>query len=404
MNNLFKSMTILLVFILIMSSIYIIFFNESEEPDNDNGNENGNGNNDDNNGNDDNNNHGNQEFVHNVFIEEATATWCINCPDVAEILHELYEDDNTNFYYVSMVEDENTKAHQRLYDDYNILGLPTVFIDGGYEVILGANNEKSVFKDMITSAKNRKVPELYMNITPKWNDNNKELTNTVTVENKDGTTYSGRLKVYIAEVNSRWSDYNGHPYNFAFLDYAINEDVEIKNEDIVTFSSEWKASSSGFSDVYPENLWIVAVLFSSKSNQAFSDPPDNEKSFNAYYADATVATRVAKGSLPPSIGISTPKYGVRYILNKERRKTFLGNTVLIGKTTIKTIVAAGSEVKKVDFTLKGGFRQITETITEEPFEWTWDTFALGRYTIVVKVYDQDGRTSTDRIDVIAFIL
>jgi len=45
------------------------------------------------------------DLEHKVFLEEATATWCSNCPDIAEILHNLYDPVNPRFYYISMVED-----------------------------------------------------------------------------------------------------------------------------------------------------------------------------------------------------------------------------------------------------------------------------------------------------------
>ena len=71
------------------------------------------------------------DFVHTVFVEEGTATWCSNCPTVSGYIHELYTSEDYRFYYVSMIDDKNTKAEDRL-DEYNIIGYPTVFIDGGY--------------------------------------------------------------------------------------------------------------------------------------------------------------------------------------------------------------------------------------------------------------------------------
>ncbi len=37
--------------------------------------------------------------------------------------------------------------------------------------------------------------------------------------------YDGQLRVYIAEPQSRWDNYNDDPYHYAFLDFAINEDI-----------------------------------------------------------------------------------------------------------------------------------------------------------------------------------
>jgi hypothetical protein len=242
---------------------------------------------------------------------------------------------------------------------------------------------------------------LNLNVSAEWNENRTELKTTVTVENKGKGKYSGQLKVYITEIKSRWNDFNGNPYHFAFLDYAINQKIEIegKNKKIVT--ETWDAS---YPDVYPENLWVIAVVFNSESNQKFSVPQSNKNAFNAYYADGADATRVAEGNLPPTVGISSIKNGMRYMLGKEKGKALLRTTVLIGKTTIKVNAEAEAGVEKVEFTVKGRFRQTSVTITKEPYEWTWDTFALGKYTIIVNLYDKEGKTATDSIDVIAFIL
>jgi len=301
--------------------------------------------------------------------------------------------------------DDYEKASKRLHDDYNILGFPTIFIDGGYGVVMGGNDFETRLMDKccqeVSAAVFRDVPALYLNVDAKWNTNKSELAVTATIENKESDTYTGLLKVYITEINSRWSDWNGNPYTYSFLDYAINENVKIKPDENKSFSETWKAT---YTNVYPENLWIVAVVFNSESVQAYSDPPNNEHSFDAYYADAADATRVAEGSLPPSIGISSPKKDVRYILGREGKQTLIGKTVIIGKITIETNVKAEAGVEKVEFIVKGLLKETKETVTTEPYEWTWDATAFGKYTITVILYDKDGKTATDSIEVFAFIL
>jgi len=409
MKPLLKVAAVLIISILLISSIYVAFFTGSEESENDdiNGDDESNDDTEDNNGNGEEGNNDDQETKHIVFIEEGTATWCYNCPEVAKTLHEHFsESDEHHFYYVTMVDEK------RLHDDYNILGFPTIFIDGGYGVVMGGNDFETRLTDKccqeVSAAVFRDVPALYLNVDAGWNTNKSELTVTATIENKESDTYTGLLKVYITEINSRWSDWNGNPYTYSFLDYAINENVKIKPDENKSFSETWKATHT---NVYPENLWIVAVVFNSESVQAYSDPPNNEHPFDAYYADAADATRVSEGNLPPSIGISSPKKGMRYILGEETRKTLLGKTMLIGKTPIKVNVQAESGVDKVEFSVKGLFGEDGGTATKEPYEWTkepyewmWESFAFGKYTITVKVYDKEGRTSTDSIEeVFAFI-
>lgn len=409
MKFLLRTAAVLIVAVILVSSFYLVFFTESEEPESlDNETNENQGNDQDNGGDDDSDDNGDSEFVHTVFIEEATSTTCKFCPNVAEILHELYNPDDPDFYYVSMVSDVGTKAYNRLYDEYNVLGLPTVYIDGGYKLVVGAK-EKSRFEKDISKAVSRNVPKLYLNLYAEWDDNKSELTTTITIENKESETYNGRLKVYITEINSRWNDYNGNPYDFAFLDFAVDENIKVKADENKTYSDTWDASSSGYSDVYPENLWIIAVVFNSESTKNYSDPDDlnrdgDKNEFNAYYADAADAARVAEGNLPPAIGIGSPKKGVRYILGREGMKTLIGKTIIIGKTTIKTNVVADSGVEKVEFSIIGLLSETGGTLTDEPYEWTWDEFAFGKYTITVTVYDKEGRTATDSLEVFAFIL
>jgi len=398
---------VLIIAILLVSSMYVVFYSEPKEETldetedstdetdetNDEADE------------DEQNEDEDQEFSHTVFMEEATASWCHNCPDAAKALHEhLSESDDHHFYYVTMVDDYE-KASKRLHDDYNILGFPTIFIDGGYGVVMGTTDFGSRFINKccqeVSAAVFRDVPDLYLNVDAKWNTNKSELAVTTTIENKESDTYNGLLKVYITEINSRWSDWNGDPYHFAFLDYAINKNVKIKPDENKSFSETWKATHT---NIYPENLWIVAVVFNSEPVQAYSDPPNNEHSFDAYYADAADAVRVAEGNLPPSIGISSPKKGVRYILGREGKQALIGKTVILGKIDITVNAKADAGVDKIEFIVNGLLKETKETIDAEPYEWTWDTLAFGKYTITVILYDKDGKTATDSIEVFAFIL
>jgi len=405
MKFILKIVVIIVILLILISSGYVVFYKESDGTiSNDQKDNTDNETEDDNNGNNnnENNNEDGNDFVteHIVFIEEGTATTCKPCTEVAKILQELYDSENHQFYYISIVSDVNTKAEERLYNDYNIMGVPTVFFDSGYNVIMGAKS-KSDFEKKISETASRKVQNLNINVSSEWNENRTDLNTTVTVENRGSEKYTGYLKVYITEIKSRWNDYNGDPYHFAFLDYAINQTIEIEGKNKKTVTETWDAI---YPDVYPENLWVIAVVFNSESKQKFSVPDDNKNPFDAYYADGANATRVAEGILPPTIGISSIKEGMRYIFGNEKGKALLRKTVLIGKTTIKVNVDAEAGVEKVEFIIKGALRQTMITDTEEPYEFTWDTFAFGKYTLIAKLYDKDGKIATDSIDVLALIL
>lgn len=349
-------------------------------------------------------NNGNDKFVHSVFIEEATATWCAPCPQVAAILHDLYETKNYQFYYVSMVHDVNDRAKERL-DDYNNLGFPTVYIDGGYKVVFTAE-DKSEYENMISAALLRNTPNLHISVNAEFDNATNESTIDIIVENGEKETYTGRLRVYLTEITSRWADYDGNPYNFGFLDYIINQEISIGAGDNEDFHEVRKISDFGFSNLDPENLKIFAVVFNSEKNQGYSDPPDNQEPFDAYYADAVNETDlVLGGNQPPGVGISIPVKEKLHIWGRPTFKTLFGNTILIGKTTITAIAEDDSNIEKVEFYINEKLKSI---VTQEPYEWSLKRVSgikhFRRFTITVKAYDDTGKTATTSIDVISFRL
>ncbi|MBS3778729.1 MAG: hypothetical protein KGY50_05520, partial [Candidatus Thermoplasmatota archaeon] len=180
-----------------------------------------------------------------VFIEEATATWCSNCPEAAEIIHDSYTDQTVPFYYVSMVEDKNEEAKNRLENEFNIYGYPTVYFDGGYKTIVGAQNIIDNFDSTLNQAANRPAPKIKITVESTWNNTQEELTNTIYIKNYEKTTYTGNLKVYINEIKSQWTNYNGESYHFSFLDYGFDQSVSIAAGENKSFSGEWIAKDSG---------------------------------------------------------------------------------------------------------------------------------------------------------------
>jgi hypothetical protein len=114
----------------------------------------------------------NDNYTHTVFIEEGTANWCHNCPPVSTALHEIYTTEDLPFYFTSMVSDKNINAQQRLEEDYNILGYPSLFFDGGNEIIVGNKEKiKDLCKTTIMQCGSRDVHDLNLSISSIWNTN-----------------------------------------------------------------------------------------------------------------------------------------------------------------------------------------------------------------------------------------
>ena len=82
------------------------------------------------------------------------------------------------------------------------------------------------------------------------------------------------------------------------------------------------------------------------------------------------------------------------------RKTLTGNTVLLGRTTLVAYASDDSKIEKVEFYIDG---TLMKTVTDEPYEWFWHQFTIGKRTITVQAYDDQGKTATATIDVFVFM-
>jgi hypothetical protein len=95
------------------------------------------------------------------------------------------------------VQDTSVEAESRLQDEYNILGYPTCFFDGGYEVQLGPASSESGYIDKILSCGQRDVHKLDFTTSVNWLGNdtieisveitNNEKTADVTPSDTTGT-------------------------------------------------------------------------------------------------------------------------------------------------------------------------------------------------------------------------
>jgi len=344
-----------------------------------------------------------EETTRTVFVEEGTAGWCTNCPAVATTLHDLFEAGELDFYYVSLVQDKNEKAKQRLEDDYNIVGFPTVFIDGGYEVKVGGEDLDEI-EEKISAAANRDAPMLDLSIEAVWDDVTETFDTMVTIENKESTTYDGTLKVYLTEKRSSWFDYQGVPFSFAFLDYVIDTEISLAagQNSIETYDGY----DIGGRD--PANIKLIAVIFNSEPVEQDSSPNDNPYLFDAYYADATTATDlVEEGNLPPEIGISNPKQLRWHFRGKPIFFSPLyRNTVLIGKTNITVYAQDDSAITKVTLSIDG---EEVDEITTPPYEFTFRKIkylkrVVRRHTFTVTAYDNEGKSTSASIECLCFFI
>jgi hypothetical protein len=208
-----------------------------------------------------------------------------------------------------LVDNKNTHALGRS-NEYNLAGVPTTFIDGGYKVDVGAYTDipqmVSWYTSTITQCGNRAVPNIDASLSVTWLGS-ATMNIKVSVKNNEASDYNGRVGVYVTEIVSSmgWQDSQGHPYHFPFLDYAFNTNIFVKALNTWEDSTIWNGNTHTdghghyFSSITPDNIMVIAAVFNATWHQGYADPPSGNP-FNAYYVDETAAARVNQAPNTPS--------------------------------------------------------------------------------------------------------
>lgn len=204
---------------------------------------------------------------------------------------------------------KNTHAEDRI-DEYNLAGFPTCYFDGGYQVNVGAYTNVPAmvnwYNGTIVTCGNRVVPDIDVDVSVMWLGS-ATLNIQVTVFNNEATNYDGHIRVYVTEIVSSmgWIDSWGNPYEFAFLDYAFNQDISVEAGKTWSDSATWDGNlyndghGHSFGGITPENVAVIAGVFNSQWHQGYSDPPTGHP-FDAYYVDQAAAAWINVPPNPPS--------------------------------------------------------------------------------------------------------
>ena len=168
---------------------------------------------------------------------------------------------------------------------------------------------------------------------------------------------------------------------------------------------------------------IIGVVFSTQKNTGYARPP-NQNPFDAYYADATNATKIVEqGNLPPQLEITSPQKGKVYWNGKQLSivekftqrkhiikklenisilKTILYNkTYLLGRNKIISVNATDdSAVVQVVFSIDG---TVMYNDTEAPYEYSFTklkglkSLFFKNHMLTVTVYDNTGKSTSASI-------
>ena len=115
------------------------------------------------------------------------------------------------------------------------------------------------------------------------------------------------------------------------------------------------------------------------------------------FGDPTLRIGGYSGGELPVIYIENPAEGYFYVNDEPWMKTLFGRTIAVGKVTIRAVT---QNVDRVEFYINGELKSVDE---EAPYEWEWNEFAFGRYTIKVIGYGEYGNAE-DEISLFAINL
>ncbi len=214
----------------------------------------------------------------------------------------------------------------------------------------------------------------------------------VNIKNIEKEEYKGILKIYAVEINSRWRNSAGEPYHFAFLDLAINKNFTIHSYENYNISVIWKNNW----DVSLDNLVFFIIVFNQEKHIGYSDPPENNRSFIAYYPDNIAVAPINK----LLIKITKPLEGYIYVFNRETFKLPTRKAIVIGKITM--VASVIGRANKVEFYIvEGGKERKIANFSTPPYEVIVDE-KTGLYSLKAIAYGEETVTDSCRLLIINF--
>jgi hypothetical protein len=215
----------------------------------------------------------NQEFTHKVLAEYGTMTTCPPCVTANAQLKSIYQSGDLDFIFVTMVWNKaNSRVKARL-QELKINNVPDVYFDGKFTHILGGQTTEQPYRNAITQAGERDVPDIDIDVDVDWVGGS-VIKFTVTVNNNEPDPFNGLLRAYVVEKVSRWNDLNDKPYHFAALDIPIDKNVKVVSKNVkpiggtFTFKRTWIGLLHGFGDIEKDNIMVIATLFDADTDYA----------------------------------------------------------------------------------------------------------------------------------------
>ncbi|HID25077.1 MAG TPA: hypothetical protein EYP23_01240, partial [Thermoplasmata archaeon] len=304
---------------------------------------------------------------HKVIAEMATATYCRYCPSMAHWIQQVQGD----FQYVALVIDKSGAANSRA-SELGVTGVPTAVFDGGYRTVVGAQHNVDNLQQAYEDCQARTVADIAVTVSGIWREDNK-IDVLVYVDNLGTETYYGHLHVYVVEKTSRWDDYNGVPYKYAVLGYALNTDFEVQP------GGTWSGEQKGWTwlEIEMENIMLVATVFSQSTMYA-----DETATAEPYPSGGDGEHKVV-----PVINIAYPSEGER-----------LNGTITISGTAHHP--EGDGKLKWVFVQIDDGPWQEAEGTVQWSFQWDTTEVEDGWHTISAVASDGTRESGIETISVL----
>lgn len=207
---------------------------------------------------------------HKVLGEMGTTTWCPYCPSMGYWLTKVTGD----FVYVALVADKNGYADSRC-SQLGLTGYPTTFFDGGYRNVKGGQSNVNNLQNAYDQCQARTVKDLTVTAGASLNENTDQIEVITFIDNNEGSAFNGQLRIYVCEKESRWNDYDGDPYENAFLGWATNAPISISAQGSISVEGNFN-----YPDMTVDNIMLVVAVFDSTNDyvqQTITITPGNDE-------------------------------------------------------------------------------------------------------------------------------
>ena len=242
------------------------------------------------------------EYLHTVLVEVATAQNCQKCAPWSQSIYDAYTSGDYDFEYVEMIvfDHDGNKLNDEANNwakNYSVGGYPNSIFDGDYQRIVG--NYPSQLPDALNTCGNRAIADITAGMTVLWLGD-ATIQVEITIENNEETQYNGHIRVCITEIISRYTNNDGDPYHFGFLDYAFNnKEITISAGGLYTDSTIWNGNEhqdnhgDDFGDIDPDNIQVTMGILNDDDG----------------YVDETITARVGENNPPNEPSNPSPSVG-----------------------------------------------------------------------------------------------